>query len=266
MPFNISQGIRYYQFESISDQQVVHAVFTRIGGISPEPWDTLNVGGLVGDDPERVIENRNRAFESIGRRPGSIYDVWQVHGRDIVCSTRPRPIDRTHLKADAILTDQAGVTLFMRFADCVPIILYDPFKGVVGLVHAGWQGTVIRVISETIRVMETNYKSRAQDIRAAIGPAICARHYEVGAEVVLQVKRSFGADSTGLLNDGNGKLDPGKAYFDLWEANRLLLEQAGVRRIEMSGICTACHLEDWYSHRGENGQTGRFGVLIGLAT
>lgn len=265
MPFHLSGGLRYYTFESLSSSRLVHAVFTRHGGVSPEPWSALNVGALVGDDPQRVSENRLRAFEAAGRSLGSMYDVWQVHGREVVCAQSPRPLDQPHIQADAILTDRPDLTLFMRFADCVPILLHDPKRGVIGVAHAGWQGTVIGVAAAAVQEMQSAYHSNPPDILAAIGPSVCTRHYEVGTEVVDQVLQAFGPDADKVLSHGNGELTPGKAYFDLWSANRMMLERVGVRQIEISGICTACHPEDWYSHRAEKGKTGRFGVLIGMA-
>ena len=263
MPFDQSGEIRYLTFDSFKLNGIVHAAFTRRGGLSPDPWAALNVGGLVGDAPDRVAENRRRSFHALGRDPASMYDVWQVHGIEVVCADAPRDLVKPHLKADAILTDKPGVTLFMRFADCVPILLFDPYHRVVGLVHAGWLGTVRRVALSALEVMHSQYGSRMKDICAAIGPSICANHYEVGPEVADQVERAFGEQAYLLLSRDH-RCNTVKFKFDLWAANRLILEQAGLEQIETSGICTACNPEDWYSHRGEKGKTGRFGVLIGL--
>ena len=262
MPFNQTETVRYFTFEALREVNIAHAVFTRQGGTSPHPWKSLNVGGLVGDDPARVIENRQRSFEAGRRVPETMYDVWQVHGNDVVCTDAPRPANTPHIKADAILTDQFEVTLFMRFADCVPVLLADPRRQVVGLAHAGWLGTVRRTVAAAVNAMVEQYRSNPADIIACIGPSIGAHHYEVGPEVVEQVRNTFGADAQSLLVTSNG--DAQRAQFDLWAANRLILEQSGVKQIEVAGLCTACHLEDWYSHRGEAGKTGRFGVLIGL--
>jgi polyphenol oxidase len=257
MPFHQPDRIRYYTFDSFDSAGVKHAVFTRQGGVSPEPWASLNVGGLRGDDPQRVIQNRVLSFEVCGRNPESVYDVWQVHSADVLCTRSHRPSNVPHRKADAILTDRPEVTLFMRFGDCVPILLVDPIQRVVGVVHAGWIGTVKGILSETIRVMQSEFFTSPGDVLAGIGPSIARHHYPVGQEVVELAYRSFGEDAKGLISQD------GEVYhFDLWEANKLLLANAGVRQIEISGICTACNLEDWYSHRAERGKTGRFGALI----
>ncbi|MBL7161776.1 MAG: peptidoglycan editing factor PgeF [Anaerolineales bacterium] len=261
MPFHKVNSIRYYCFDIFETSALTHAVFTRQGGLSPRPWDSLNMGAsaMVLDDHDRVRNNRILAFNALGREPESMYDVWQVHSVDVVCAEKPRPRDVPHIKADAILTDNPEVTLFMRFADCVPILLYDPVQRVVGVVHAGWQGTVRKILSVVVEAMVERYQSKPEDIQAGIGPSIAAHHYEVGVEVVEQVRQVFGEDAERLLPAPDGAVQ-----FDLWRANQLLLEQAGVRDIQISGICTACHLDDWYSHRAEKGKTGRFGALIGL--
>lgn len=265
MPFREAGAIRYLVFDLLEQAGITHAVFTRRGGVSPEPWASLNVGGLVGDDPERVKENRRLAFRALGCSPETVYDVWQVHSADVVCAEKPRRPDEPHQKADIILTDRPGVTLFMRFADCVPVLLYDPQKRVVGLAHAGWLGTVKRTVAAAIQALQANYGSRPEEILVGIGPSIGMHHYPVGPEVVAQVRETFGEESESLMKPLNGREFPGgKMLLDLWAANALTLRQCGVRHIEIAGICTACHLEDWYSHRAEMGRTGRFGALICL--
>lgn len=251
-----SEGIRYFQFASLKTK---HAIFTRHGGVSPEPWGSLNVGGTVGDDLKRVQENRILSFRALGCGPETIFDVWQVHSADVVCVRAPRPTGESYRQADIILTDQENVTLFMRFADCVPLLLHDPGLGVIGVAHAGWMGTLRDVAASTVDAMKRNYGSNPADIVVGIGPSIGPDHYEIGADVILQVMQKFGDDSERVLKSHHGKI-----HFNLWEANRMLLERAGIEQIEISGICTACNTLDWYSHRAEKGRTGRFGALIAL--
>jgi polyphenol oxidase len=259
MPFHQKDSLRTYSFDVLDELGLVHAVFTRQGGFSPPPWDSLNLGGTVGDDPVRVKANRLLAFQAMGRDPGSLFDAWLVHSAEVICADAPRDLSNLPQKADAILTDRPEVTLFMRFADCVPILLHDPVRQVAGVVHAGWLGTVRQVAGAAVRAMIDRYGSKAQDIRAGIGPSIAAHHYPVGDEVVRQVRKVFGSDAASLLPSSNGAVQ-----FDLWAANRLILERSGVQQVEVAGLCTACHLEDWYSHRAEKGKTGRFGVLVAL--
>ncbi len=257
MPFQHKNGIRYLTFESLAG--LTHAVFTRQGGVSPAPWDSLNVGGSVGDDLAHVRENRIRSFNALGRDPASIHDVWLVHGTDVVHADAPRDLTFKPPQADILMTANPKVTLFMRYADCVPLLFHDPQKGVVALAHAGWLGTVRGVAKAALKAMQEHYGTVPQDVITAIGPAIGPDHYEVGADVAEQVRASFGHRAQSLLEPRGERF-----HLNLWLANRLQLEDAGVTRIETAEICTACHLEDWFSHRAENGRTGRFGTLIGL--
>ena len=264
MPFRTSDSIRYFYFETFAAAGVTHGAITRRGGVSRQPWASLNVGATVGDDLAHVQENRRRTFQAFDRSLDTLFDVWQVHSADVVCSDTPRPPEQAHARADAILTDRPGVTLFMRFADCVPIFLYDPRRQVVGLVHSGWQGTVRGTTSAAVEAMQQRYGSRAADLLAGIGPSIGAHHYEVGPEVAEQMNAAFGGDAATLLRPSAGSNGDARYLLDLWSANRVLLERAGVRQIEIAGVCTACSLEDWYSHRAEKGRTGRFGALIAI--
>ena len=256
MPFQHHDNLRFFQFNTL---QAKHAIFTRHGGLSPEPWHSLNVGGTVGDDLTRVRANRNMSLKVMGCAPESVFDVWQVHGADVVCATAPRPDTESVRQADIILTDKPELTLYMRFADCVPILFHDPRKGVVGVAHAGWVGTLRDVATAAINAMTKQYGSNPADVIAGIGPSIGPDHYEVGSDVILQVMQKFGDDSEQLLKSNNGKI-----HFDLWKTNRILLEKAGVEKIEVAEICTACNTNDWFSHRAEKGRTGRFGALISL--
>jgi YfiH family protein len=147
----------------------------------------------------------------------------------------------------------------MRFADCVPILFHDPKKHIVGITHAGWLGTVRGAASVTVKAMQDRYGCRPEHIVAGIGPSIGVDHYEVGAEVISQFREMLGAEAERVIESRNGSM-----YLDLWTANYIQLKTAGLEQIEISGVCTACHLEDWFSHRAEKGKTGRFGALIAL--
>lgn len=260
MAFIENGGLRYFVFDSFTELGVVHGIFTRHGGVSPQPWQSLNLGGTVGDERDHVIENRSRIFNLMDRPVVSIYDSWQVHGTHVICATQPRPLDGVHEKGDAILTNTSNITLFMRFADCVPIFLVDPIKKVAGIVHAGWRGTVNGIASEAVKVMKNQYDCDPETIYAGIGPSICVDHYQVGAEVIDCVRNTMSDIADHVLKPANGSF-----HLNLWEFNRLVLQRSGVKNIEVSGICTACFTTDWYSHRAERGKTGRFGALLALA-
>jgi YfiH family protein len=260
MPFHQPEGVRYYTFDLFEGEKITHAVFTRVGGVSKSQWSSLNVGLTVGDDPECVAENRRLSFQAVGRPLNTLSDSWLTHGVDVVIYDSPRPLEQRYPpKADIILTDKPGVTLFMRYADCVPILLYDPVKQVVGLAHSGWLGTVKMVGAMAVKAMRDKYGCVPSDILGAIGPSIGPDRYEIGEDTAQMVRAAFGDDSDAILPGYNQGV-----HFDLWQANKITLEKAGLRKIELAGICTAENPQDWFSHRGSKGKTGRFGVLLGL--
>jgi YfiH family protein len=258
MSFHELNGLRYYSFEIFPDT-VSQAVFTRRGGISPAPWHSLNLGGAVGDDPACVAANRLRIFNAMQRSPVSIHDVWLVHGTDIIYADHLRPLNEPSPKADIIFTNNPEVTLFMRFADCVPILFHDPVKKVIGIAHAGWTGTLRGVVGSAVKGMHEHYGCDPKNISAGIGPSICVDHYEVGEDVISQFGKQYPRDIEKIVQTKNGR-----KHMDLWTANTLQLKDAGVDKIQVSGVCTACHLEDWFSHRAEKGRTGRFGALMSM--
>jgi len=259
MGFVEKQGLRFFQFDIFNGQPLFHAILTRKGGFSKPPFDSLNTGGTVGDDPQAVIKNHQKIYQTLGYDYDTRFDVWQVHGTKILCTDAPRKPGAPHEKADGILTNHQGITLFMRFADCVPILLFDPVQRVIGIIHSGWQGTFKRIAQNAVEKMCNCYGSTPANILAGIGPSICQDCYEVGPEVYQAFLDSFGENGKRYF-----KLVDESLFVDLWAANRDILQDAGVTKIEIAGLCTACHLEDWYSHRAENGRTGRFGVMMTL--
>jgi len=252
----------YYQFEQWLDAPALtHAVFTRHGGTSRAPWATLNLGGTVGDDPEAVQRNIHLTYEALELDESRACTVWQVHSADTVIAEQRAPGRRWLARADGMVTNRPGVPLAMRFADCVPILLFDPISTLIGMSHAGWRGTVGHGAANTVKTMQMAYGSNPADIQAAIGPSIGPDHYQVGPEVVEVVQQAFGVnEACDLIR----RASDGSAYLNLWEANRLDLEKAGVRQIEIAKICTATHVADFFSHRAEKGRTGRFGAIIAL--
>ena len=253
------EGLVYYKFDSFDDLALDHAIFSRIGGNSQGPYSSMNLGGTNGDNPKAVVANHEKLFQVFGRPYSSRFDVWQVHGKTILFSDAPRPPAKKHPPADGIFTDKPEVTLIMRFADCVPLVFHDPARKVVGIVHAGWQGTLLRIGAEAVSAIARHYGSSASDLRVGMGPSICGECYQVGEDVQKQFLKAWGSDAEQFfLNKEDG------LYLDLWGANEWVLREAGVGRVENSGFCTAEKLDEWYSYRKEKGVTGRFAVVIAL--
>ncbi len=250
--------IVYYEFASFAGLK--HGIFTRLGGVSGGAFNSLNLGGNVGDRPQAVRTNHERMFHALGVEDRRVCTVWQVHSVDTVIVNAPVRGRRWIAAADGMLTDKLDTPLSMRFADCTPILLHDPVKGVIGMAHAGWRGTVAGMSAKIAKTMMRAYGSHPADIRAAIGPSISVQRYQVGEEVVEAARAYFG-DVDGIIRrDAND----GTAYFDLWEANRRDLERVGVAQVEIAGICTAEHTDEFFSHRAEKGSTGRFGAVLSL--
>jgi len=254
----VHHDLTYYQFHFWP--ALKHGIFTRYGGVSPEPWASLNMGGNVGDDPTNVRNNHDLMYESMGLNAERACTVWQVHSADVIVADAPVP-ERTWLaQADGIITDRMDTPLTMRFADCTPLLFYDPVQGVIGMAHAGWRGTVKGVGANTARRMIQDFGCKPRNIQVGIGPSIGPDRYQVGEEVVEAVWTYFGT-TEGLINRNQ---NDGTAYFDLWAANKLDLERAGIEQIEVARICTSEQVDEFFSHRAEKGRTGRFGAVLSL--
>jgi YfiH family protein len=256
-----------YRFDQLNDDpKLVHAVFTRQGGVSLPPYASLNLGHTVGDDPTAVTTNHNRLYQALGVDRSQVVTCHLTHSADVLVVTAA-DTGQSVGKGDAMVTADSGVYLSMRFADCVPILLRDPVRRAIGLAHAGWRGTVKNVAQATVQTMVDKLDCSPYAITAVVGPSIGHCCYQVGDEVIQAVESAFSSQSS----SGNGNNDAHllsrrnerHAYFDLWEANRQQLAAAGVGRVVMAGLCTACHTDHFFSHRAERGRTGRFGVVLG---
>jgi YfiH family protein len=223
-----------------------HGFTTRAGGVSPPPWDGLNLGGAVGDEPSRVAENWRRLEAGTGLR---FARVRQVHGARVIRADAPcDPAE----EADVVLSAAAGVAACVSIADCVPILLADPESGAVGAVHAGWRGTLAGAAARAVEAMRAEFGAPAERLLAAIGPSIGACCYEVSADVAGPFREAFGPAAV--------RERPGAApHVDLWAANHAVLAHAGVapERTHVLGACTACDRDRFFSHRRDRGRTGR---------
>jgi len=250
--------------------QVRHGVSTRQGGVSPAPFDSLNLSGKVGDDPANAAENRERFSRTVAGLPQErLVVLTQVHGARVVpataadCGRGILPDAPLPEEADGLVTDQPGVPLQVLAADCVPLLLWDPLHRAVGAVHAGWRGTVAGTAAAAVRLMGEAYGTDPADLRIGIGPCIGPCCYEVDAPVL----DALAAAHPAIVADVTRPVRPGHAMLDLQQANRLQLLALGVfdGSIEPMATCTACHPELLFSDRQAGRRTGRFGALIMLA-
>lgn len=230
---------------------LVVAQSTRHGGVSPAPWDSLNLGWNTEDEAARVRENRDRFFAALGFDASGVVGGRQVHGADVCVVTQAGRYDGF----DAFVTDRPGLLLAVAVADCVPVLLVDPVRRVVAAVHAGWRGTVATVAKRTVQLMCRRFGSHPAELYAWIGVAIGFAHFEVGAEVARHFAEAH----------KRAAARPGKWLVDLKSANRTQLLQAGLlaRRIEVAPWCTVTHHADFFSHRKGRGRTGRMLAVVG---
>jgi YfiH family protein len=254
-----TDGVPYYTFEGLAAHgELVHAVFTRLGGVSAPPYDTLNVGHSVGDDHDDVEANHRLVYETLGISGADVVTARQVHSNRVAV-VDTKDAGRVVPETDALVTTVPGVFLLLRFADCLPVFVYDPEKQVVGIGHAGWRGTAATLAQQLIRTMTECFGSDPAQLIASLGPAIGPCCYQVGEEVVEAVAPALQDRSKAIQHRGDGAFS-----LDLWEANRQHLLSQGVRTVETSHICTACHAGEFFSHRADRGITGRFAAIIGM--
>lgn len=258
MQRNAKNDVILYQSAQLLDLGVIHAVTTRHGGVSPAPFDTMNLSAHVGDTPERVQENLERLHNALGLGRAATVDASQAQANHVARVTANERGTRIQ-NVDGLITNTRGVNLMLRFADCVPILLYDPIHHAIGLAHAGWRGTVSKVLTNTVNEMRAAFETEPNDLIACIGPSIGPCCYEIGAEVRENVERAF-PETFELLLRQNGSV-----HLDLWQANAAQLRALGVKQIEIAGVCTADHTHDFYSWRREQAHTGRFAALIALS-
>ena len=249
--------VLYQSLEFLQYPQLAHGITTRHGGISPAPFDTLNLSTHVGDTAECVQENLRRVHAALNLDARATVDASQAQADRVErITTAERGTRRQGI--DGMLTNARGIPLMLRFADCVPILLYDPAHQAIGIAHAGWRGTVSKVLTNTVRAMQDAFGTRPAELKACIGPSIGPCCYEIGADVRARVETAFPETSELLLRRN------GTTHLDLWQANATQLRALGVREIEIAGVCTADHTHDFYSWRRENAATGRFAALIAL--
>ncbi len=255
-------GIITYSFEALADLPVAAHVSTRHGGISPAPWNTLNFSIFRGDTPERVQLNQQRLAEGLGIDVRAIIRCRQTH------STRVAKVDQSNAgqwqeDCDALITDSIDLPLMLVFADCVPILLYDPVNHALGIAHAGWRGTVNGATGSLLWAMQAAYGSNPADIIAGIGPSIGPASYQVGPEVYDLAQAKLNNAAALFSYPAGPDQNP---HFDLWQANVEQLLEAGVpsSQIEVSGIDTAQNTSDFFSHRAEQGRCGLFGMVAWL--
>lgn len=260
--------LKYYVIEEFVKTGLVdHAFSTRIGGVSPGDFASLNLGFHTEDDKDNVLQNRKKICDALKIDYSQIIAGEQVHSDNIkVVTEKDRgkgalDYENAIAKTDALITNQAKIALTSYYADCVPIIILDPGQEVIALAHAGWKGTVNKIGQKTILRMQKEFDSCLEDILVGIGPSIGPCCYEVDEHVVAPLRESFNYWEDLLRQTGKNRWK-----LDLWETNCRQLQEVGILKenIIASEICTACNTDQFYSYRAENGSTGRMASIIQL--
>jgi YfiH family protein len=236
---------------------------TRHEGVSRPPYNSLNLGSNTFDSPHSVEGNRSLLARSVGTSLDRMVTVKQVHGTDLLVIDAPNP-DFVHfhaLECDGIITNQPQVLIGVTVADCVPVLLYDPVKGAVAALHAGWKGTAGEICRKGVTALRELFGSAAGDILAAVGPAIGPCCYEVDAPVMEAFKKGASGWELHAVPRGEGKWG-----LDLAGANRRQLLDAGIAdgNISVAGQCVSCNPDLFFSYRRDGGETGRQMAFIML--
>ncbi len=250
-----------FQFHHLASfPGIGHAIFTRIGGQSPPPWASLNVGFNGADETANVKINRRLAAEALGvDRP--VFFASQVHGADVLCFKKndgeaglpnPAPNSAPNSAGDAMITDIPGLPIGIQLADCQALLLYDPVKAVVANIHSGWRGSIQNIVGTAIRRMQNDFACEAKNIHAAVSPSLgpcCSEFKNYRSE---------------LPKEFLGYKD-GRDHFNFWAVTRDQLAAAGVSpgHMEFAQICTKCNEHLFFSYRKKR-ETGRFAAVITL--
>ncbi|MCI9156708.1 MAG: peptidoglycan editing factor PgeF [Lawsonibacter sp.] len=266
----VKREIERVQFYACTDPAWAgarHGFSTRLGGVSPAPWNSLNLGAKLGDDPANVRENFARFCAAVGTDASALVKNHQVHGNQVRSVTRADVMDRPEAsgtyEADGLVTDQPGVCLTIFSGDCIPILLYDPVRRCIAASHAGWRGTAAGIAARAVEAMVRDYGCQGGNILAAIGPGIGPCCFETHADVPDGLRSGLGPDAEPFIRPLSKE---GKFSVDLKEANARLLERAGLRRdhIAICTACTACDLNTFWSHRVQGSQRGSMAAMIQL--
>lgn len=242
----------------------VHAFTTRFGGVSEGAFASLNLGENRGDSPEAVRENYRRLKAALGI--GKLCFTRQVHGtfvRPVTSADARESFDPLPCACDGLVTDEPGLGLIIFIADCIPLLLHDPERGVIAAVHAGWRGSVGDIAGKAVQAM-TALGAAPAHIRAAIGPGISRCCFETGPEVPEAVMAVLGREGREYIDDPGRETD--KFFVDLKGVNRALLIRAGVEpdNIAVSDECTMCRPDKYWSHRHTGGLRGSQAAVIAL--
>lgn len=271
---DFTRQVPYITFPPLSELFFIrHGFSTRLGGVSEGIFASMNLDQCPAgneDDPEKVRINFEKIAAEIGFDPHSVVISKQVHKTNIRYVTEEDKgkglyLPRDYDEIDGLITDRPGITLVTKYADCVPLFFVDRKERAIGLSHSGWRGTVAKIGRVTVEEMKKHFGSRPENLTAVIGPSICRDCYVVSEEVAQAFRDAFSENGYNM-NHILHKNDSGSYQLNLWEANRKLLLDAGLKeeQIHVSGVCTACNSDLLFSHRKTGGKRGSLAAFLAL--
>lgn len=261
------KDLAYFTYPALEELPfLIHAFTTRAGGVSRGCYASMNLCATRGDDPEAVLKNHRIMAEELGYDLSLCVHSHQTHTTNVrrifrkdggLGVIRPQELK----DVDAMITHEPGMVLMTFYADCTPLYFVDPVHRAIALAHAGWKGTIGRIGVKTIRAMEEAFQTDPKDLLFCIGPSICPDCYEISEELAEAFRGEF-PEHPEILKPG----DPGKAFLDLWECNRITALEAGVlpEHMSLTNVCTRCNPHLLFSHRVQGNDRGNLTAILGL--
>lgn len=259
--------IPFLTFEHLENTgMVIHGISTRMGGVSTGDCATMNLSFERDSSEEAVRTNYELLGAAMGFRTDSLVLSQQTHTTNVrVVTEKDRGKgflkERDYKEVDGLITNVPGITLATFYADCVPLLFVDPVHKAIGLSHSGWRGTVGKIGKITVEKMTEQYGTDPKEVLAAIGPSICQSCYEVSEDVIEEFKNSFEECFWQELFYAKGN---GKYQLNLWRANELIFEEAGIlpEHFSTTNLCTCCNPGYLFSHRASGGKRGNLGAFL----
>ena len=261
------QGMRYFALQRHPGLAGIRQAFsTRVGGVSPPPFASLNLGFSTPDAPGNAEINRIRFLQALDAKTNRLCTLRQVHSSRVHWIDSPGEAPAPPPEGDALVTDKPGVLLGVLTADCTPLLLVDPQKRVVAAVHAGWKGSAAGIIEETLQVMTVAMDCGPSGLIALLGPAIGRCCYQVGPEVRQAFLRRYTYSDAFFSPDGSTSPREARWKLDLPSFQQLLLLHCGllIENIFTLPLCTSCREDLFYSYRRDGKLTGRMLSVIGF--